>query len=155
MKQKIAKDPSKRLIQINEWVTKIIYSANFFYDAQWLPVRMNIDKWKSQGFEFVNKVQPDNIDFTKEELMHLYYIGNALSEIMLMEKEIQEAAQKQQFEKAALYRDIAIDCRTAFTYAGANTNIVLRLFVQEENKLILKCMDNFFIQNHIKTCLRL
>jgi hypothetical protein len=155
MKHYVPEDATERLEQLNEWTTRVIYSADFFDDEKWLPVRMNITKWKSKGYAFVHRYKPADFDFESIELMQLYYICNAISEIMLCEKESREAGAKQQFEKAALYRDFAKDYKAALTEDGNNSDMMINFFTVEGNQLILKCLDNYFVQQTIRERLRL
>lgn len=146
MKHYVPEDAEERLAQLNEWLTNVIYSEDFFDDERWLPVRMNITKWKSKGYALVQRFKPEDFDFESEELMELYYICNAISEIMLFEKESREAAAKQQYEKATLYRDFSKDRKAALTEEGNNNSMVINFFKLEGNTLILKCIDQYFIQ---------
>lgn len=155
MKHYVPEDAAERLAQLNEWLTKAIYSEDFFEDDKWLPVRMNITKWKSKSYVLVQRFKPEDFDFESEELMMLYYICNAISEIMLFEKESREAGLKQQYEKATLYRDFSKERKAALTEDGNNSDIVINFFAVEGNSLILKCIDQYFIQQTIRERLRL
>lgn len=154
MKHYVPEDPQERLNQLNEWFTKAIFSTDVFNDDKWLPIRLNLSKWKATNFSVLQNVKPEELDFTDHQKGILYFIYNSISEILLFEKEIKLVAGRQQFERAALYRDLSDDCTKALTEEGKQNGWILPFFSMNGQTLILKCVDNYFVQLIIKERLR-
>ena len=155
MKHYVPDDPQERLNQLNEWFTKAIFSADIFNDDKWLPIRLNISKWKAMNFSVLQNVKPYELDFSDHQKGILYFIYNAISEILLFEREIKLVAIRQQFERAALYRDLSDDCNQSLTEEGKQNGWILPFFSLNGQILIFKCVDNYFVQQIIKERLRL
>lgn len=52
MKHHIPDIHDERLDQLNTWFKKALFSEDLFHDARWLPIRLNLSKWKSLGYSF-------------------------------------------------------------------------------------------------------
>ncbi len=155
MKHYIPEEEKDRLYQLNDWLTEIICNKDYFTDEKWLPLRLNLKKWKSLQYTISQNYEPQSNDFADDKLLILYHACNNLSEVLLLQKEIKEVALQQQFEKAALLRDIAMARNMALTDLYVEKKLVIPFFYVTEKLLILKCIDNYFIQAYVKERLRL
>ena len=154
MKHYIPDNEKDRLEQLNDGLTEIICSKDYFIDEKWLPLRLNLRKWKTLHYSISQNHQPFINDFSKIELLRLYHACNNLSEVMLIQKEIKEVILLQQFEKAALLRDIGLDRSLALSDLYKEMKVVIPFFYLSGNRLILKCIDNYFIHQYVKEKLR-
>ena len=155
MKHYIPEDKEERLIQLNEWFTKTLFSYDIFDDEKWLPIRLNLLKWRTNGFTIYPHHKPFLADFSNQEQSIVYFICNSISEILLCKTESKMAATSQHFEKAALYRDFQKDFGKALTENGNKNELILPIFYLEGDTLKLKCLDNCFIQQIIRERLKL
>ena len=155
MKHYVPEDKEERLHQLNEWFTKAIFSENVFKDEEWLPIRLNLSKWKSLGYSIVQNDKPNQGEFSIEESELLYSIYNSISEILLFEKEMKFYGFKQQFDKALLYQNYQKDFTKAFLHQGSQNQIILPFFTYQAENLYLKFIDNYFIKQIIQERIRI
>ena len=115
-------------------------------------------KWKtgiSTGYDFVQNYQPTDNDFNDNEQLIVFQILHAIAESLLFDHEIRVVATKQNFELAALLRDLKKDALQAFTQNGKENQVVIPFFSFNNKVLTLKFVDNYFINQTIRERLRL
>jgi hypothetical protein len=155
MKHYVPEDKEERLHQLNEWFTKALFSESVFKDEEWLPIRLNLSKWKSLGYSIIQKDKPNQGEFSIEESALLYSMYNSISEILLFDKEMKFYGFKQQFDKALLYQNYQKDFTNAFIRQGALNQTILPFFRNDAETLYLKFVDNYFIQQIIRERIRI
>jgi hypothetical protein len=155
MKHYIPEDVTERLEQLNQWFTDLLFSEDFFNNDKWLHIRLNISKWKTDGYDFVQNYQPTESDFDDSEQLIVFQILHAIAESLLFDHEIRVVATKQNFELAALLRDLKKDALQAFTQNGKENQVVIPFFSFNNKVLTLKFVDNYFINQTIRERLRL
>ena len=155
MKHYVPEDKGERLHQLNEWFTKAFFSESVFKDEEWLPIRLNLSKWKSLGYTIIQNDKPNQNDFSIEESAILFAIYNSISEILLFEKEMRFYGYKQQFDKALLYQNYQKELTKAFIHQGSQNQIILPFFTYQQENLYMKFIDNYFIQQIIKERIRI
>jgi hypothetical protein len=155
MKHYVPEDATERLEQLNQWFTDLLFSEDFFNNDKWLHIRLNISKWKTDGYDFVQNYQPTESDFDDSEQLVVFQILHAIAESLLFDHEIRVVATKQNFELAALLRDLKKDALQAFTQNGKENKAVISFFSFTDKVLTLKFVDNYFINQTIRERLRL
>lgn len=155
MKHYVPEDAIERLEQLNQWFTDLLFSEDFFNNDKWLHIRLNISKWKTDGYDFVQNYQPTESDFDDSEQLIVFQILHAIAESLLFDHEIRVVATKQNFELAALLRDLKKDALQAFTQSGKENQVVIPFFSFNNKVLTLKFVDNYFINQTIRERLRL
>ena len=155
MKHYVPEDVTERLEQLNQWFTDLLFSEDFFNNDKWVHIRLNISKWKSDGYDFVQNYQPTKSDFNDSEQLIVFQILHAIAESLLFDHEIRVVATKQNFELAALLRDLNKDALQAFTQNGKENQVVIPFFSFTDKVLIFKFVHNYFINQTIRERLRL
>ena len=154
MRYQIPEDEQERLDQLNGWFTQILCSENYFEDEKWMSIRLNLLKWKEKGFGFRQENQEHFCTFEIEEKLLTYKIFNYLGEILLFEAGIKEAAIKQKFEQASLFRDLKAIAKQHLKTIYEEQTSFIKFFKIENEILVLKHIENYFINQHIKERLR-
>ncbi len=154
MRYQIPNDDQERLTQLNDWVTQILCSEDYYDDEKWISIRLNLAKWKEKGFGFR---QENNGQFGRlnlEEQAIVYRIYNYLSEVLLFEAGIKEAVIKQRFEQASLFRDLKLVAKQQLEAIYEEKPFRIKFFKIENEGLILNHIENYFINQYIKERLR-
>jgi hypothetical protein len=154
MRYQIPEDEQERLDQLNGWFTQILCSQDYFDDEKWMSIRLNLSKWKEKGFGFRQENQEHFCTFEMEEKLLAYRIFNYLSEVLLFEAGIKEAALKQKFEQASLFRDLKVITKQHLKTIYEEQTSFINFFKIENESLVLKHIENYFINQHIKERLR-
>ena len=154
MRYQIPNDEQERLDQLNEWFTQILCSEDYFDDAKWLSIRLNLAKWKEKGFGFRQENQGQFCILDLEELTLVYKIYNYLGEVLLFEMGIKEAVLKQKFEQASLYRDLKVITKHHLKDIYEEQSFIVKFFKIENETLVLKHIENYFINQYIKERIR-
>ncbi len=154
MRYQIPEEEQERLDQLNEWFTQILCSDDYFEDEKWMSIRLNLLKWKEKGFGFRQENQGQFFSLDLEEQNLVYRIYNYLGEVLLFEAGIKEAVLKQKFEQASLYRDLKVITKQHLNVIYEEQSFVVKFFKIENESLVLKHIENFFINQYIKERLR-
>lgn len=154
MRYQIPDDEQERLNQLNEWFTQILCSEDYFDDEKWMSIRLNLAKWKEKGFGFRQENQGQFCSMDLEEQKLTYRIYNYLSEVLLFEMGIKEAVLKQRFEQASLYRDLKVISKQDLKDIYEEHSFIVKFFKIENETLVLKHIENNFINRHIKERIR-
>ena len=154
MRYQIPQDDEERLDQLNEWFTQILCSEDYFDDEKWMSIRLNLSKCKEKGFGFRQENLGQFCSLNLEEQNLTYRIYNYLGEILLFEMGIKEAVLKQRFEQASLYRDLKVITKQQLKDIYKEQPVVIKFFKIENETLVLKHIENYFINQYIKERLR-
>ena len=154
MRYQIPEEEQERLDQLNEWFTQILCSEDYFEDEKWMSIRLNLAKWNEKGFGFRQENQGQFCSLNLEQQNLSYRIYNYLSEVLLFEMGIKEAVLKQRFEQASLYRDLKMITKQHLKDIYNEQPIVIKFFKIENETLVLKHIENYFINQYIKERLR-
>ena len=154
MRYQIPDDEQERLDQLNEWFTQILCSEDYFDDEKWLSIRLNLAKWKEKGFGFRQENQGQFRSMDLEEQNLTYRIYNYLGEVLQFEMGIKEAVLKQRFEQASLYRDLKVITKQHLKDIYEENSFIVKFFKIENETLVLKHIENNFINRHIKERIR-
>ena len=109
MKLQLTDQEAERLNQLNNWFMEIICSKSYFDDEKWINIRLNLAKWKELGYNFRQEKSIENRCYSMDEILFVNRMLNYQSEMLLFDGGIRESVIKQNFEKAALYRDLKIE----------------------------------------------
>ncbi len=150
MRYQIPDDEQERLDQLNEWFTQILCSEDYYEDEKWLSIRLNLAKWKEKGFGFRQENQCQFCSLDLEEQNLVYKIYNYLGEVLLFEMGIKEAVLKQRFEQASLYRDLKVITKQHLKGIYEEKSFFVKFFKIESETLVLKHIENYFINQYIK-----
>ena len=155
MGYQIPDNDQERLELLNESLIKLICSEDYFDDEKWVMVRLNLDKWKRIGY----RLKFENINlgnsFKEDEIIFLLRVYNLISEVLLFQYGIKECVKTQNFEQAALYRDLAKIYRKSLADKLKNAPAPICLFDLKGNKLVMKFIENYFINQHLMDRFRL
>ena len=155
MGYQIPDNDQERLELLNESLIKLICSEDYFDDEKWVMIRLNLDKWKSMGYSLkFEKINLGN-SLKEDELLFLLRIYNLISEVLLFQYGIKECVKTQNFEQAALYRDLAIVYRKALADQVKNAPANIYLFDLKGHKLIMRFIENYFVNQHLMDRFRL
>ena len=154
MRYQIPEEEQERLDQLNEWFTQILCSEDYFDDAKWLSIRLNLTKWRDKGYHFKQEFRSDENTFELNEQALVYKIYNYLGEVMLMESQMRESAHRQKFDLAKLYQDLKQLAKQELNIIKEEGFFPIRFFRFENEAIILKHIENYFINQDIKERLR-
>ena len=155
MGYQIPDNEQERLDLLNESLIKLICSEDYFDDEKWVMIRLNLDKWKRKGYNLKFENITHFNSFKEDELLFLLRIYNLISEILLFQHGIKECVKNQEFEQAALYRDLGKVYKKTLADKYQNKPSKLYLFELKGNKLLMKFIANFFVNQHLMDRLRL
>jgi hypothetical protein len=155
MGYQIPDNDQERLELLNESLIKLICSEDYFDDEKWVMIRLNLDKWKRKGYSLkFENIIPKN-SFKEDEKIFLLRIYNLISEVLLFQHGIRECVKNQEFEQAALYRDLSIVYKKTLADKYQNKPSHICLFDLKGNKLVMKFIENYFINQHLMDRFRL
>ena len=155
MSYQIPDNDQERLELLNESLIKLICSEDYFDDEKWVMVRLNLDKWKRMGYSLkFEKINLGN-SFKEDELLFLLSIYNLISEILLFQYGIKECVNNQEFEQAALYRDLGKVYKKSLAEQYKNKPSELCVFDLKGNKLVMKFIENYFVNQYLMDRFRL
>jgi hypothetical protein len=154
MRYQIPEDEQERLDQLNEWFTQILCKDDYFNDEKWLPIRLNLAKWRDKKYTYRQEFLSDPNSFDLKEQALVYKIYNYLGEVMLLDAKMREAAHRQKFDLAILYQDLTKLAKQELENIHTETLPTIRFFKIENEGLVLKHIENYFINQDIKERLR-
>jgi hypothetical protein len=96
-----------------------------------------------------------NNTFKEDEIIFLLRVYNLISEVLLFQYGIKECVKTQNFEQAALYRDLAKVYRKALADKIKNAPANICLFDLKGHKLVMKFVENYFVNQHLMDRFRL
>ena len=155
MGYQIPDNDQERLELLNESLIKLICSEDYFDDEKWIMVRLNLDKWKSMGYSLKFENIKLKNTFKEDEIIFLLRVYNLISEVLLFQYGIKECVKTQNFEQAALYRDLAKVYRKALADKLKNAPANICLFDLKGHKLVMKFIENYFVNQHLMDRFRL
>jgi len=155
MGYQIPDNDQERLELLNESLIKLICSEDYFDDEKWVMIRLNLDKWKRMGYSLKFENIKLNNTFKEDEIIFLLRVYNLISEVLLFQYGIKECVKTQNFEQAALYRDLAKVYRKALADKLKNAPAHICLFDLKGHKLIIKFIENYFVNQHLMDRFRL
>jgi hypothetical protein len=155
MGYQIPDNDQERLELLNESLIKLICSEDYFDDEKWVMIRLNLDKWKRMGYSLKFEKIKLNNTFKEDEIIFLLRVYNLISEVLLFQYGIKECVKTQNFEQAALYRDLAKVYRKALADKLKNAPANICLFDLKGNKLVMKFVENYFVNQHLMDRFRL
>jgi len=149
MGYQIPENDQERLELLNESLIKLICSEDYFDDEKWVMVRLNLDKWKRKGYSL--KFENINLgkSFEEDDLIFLLRIYNLISEVLLFQYGMKECAKNQEFEQAAIYRDLVKVYKKTLADKYQNKPSHISLFDLKGNKLVMKFIENYFVNKHL------
>ena len=155
MGYQIPDNDQERLELLNESLIKLICSEDYFDDEKWVLIRLNLDKWKRKGYslKFENIVIHNS--FKEDEISFLLRMYNIISEILLFQYGIKECVKNQEFEQAALYRDLGKVYKKSLAEQYKNKPSEICVFDLKGNKLVMKFIENYFVNQHLMDRFRL
>lgn len=155
MGYQIPDNEQERLELLNESLIKLICSDDYFDDEKWVMIRLNLDKWKRKGYSLKFETINLNNSFKEDETLFILRVYNLISEILLFQHGIKECVKNQEFEQAALYRDLGMVYKKTLTDKYQNKPSKIYLFDLKGNKLVMKFIENYFVNQHLMDRFRL
>ena len=96
----------ERLDQLNRLLTEFVFRFERMEEDNLLLIKMNISKWKSEGYTINLRGLSALIPVDRDQLINLYKAYSIIGELLLFRREQDNAVKKQEFEKAAQNRDM-------------------------------------------------
>ena len=155
MGYQIPDNEQERLELLNESLIKLICSEDYFDDEKWVLIRLNLDKWKRKGYSLKFENIVINNSFKDDEISFLLRMYNIISEILLFQYGIKECVKNQEFEQAALYRDLGKVYKKSLVEQYKNKPREICVFDLKGNKLVMKFIENYFVNQHLMERFRL
>ena len=155
MGYQIPDNEQERLELLNESLIKLICSEDYFDDEKWVLIRLNLDKWKRKGYSLKFENIVINNSFKEAEISFLLRMYNIISEILLFQYGIKECVKNQEFEQAALYRDLGKVYKKSLAEQYKNKPSEICVFDLKGNKLVMKFIENYFVNQHLMDRFRL
>ena len=155
MGYQIPENEQERLQLLNESLIKLICSEDYFDDEKWVMIRLNLDKWDRRGYILKIENITTNNSFKEDEILFLLRVYNLISEILLFQYGMKECAKNQEFEQAALYRDLGKVYKKTLAEKYKNKPSQIFLFDLKGNKLVMKFIENYFVNQHLMDRFRL
>ena len=155
MKLQLTDQEAERLNQLNNWFMEIICSKSYFDDEKWINIRLNLAKWKELGYNFRQEKSIENRCYSMDEILFVNRMLNYHSEMLLFDVGQRESVIKQNFEKAALYRDLKIETIEHLSELYEKRYFTVRFFkIINSNTILMEPIENHFINQHILERLR-
>ena len=146
---KVSNDPFERLGQLNALLTEFIFHFDRLDQDKLLLIKLNISKWKSAGYTFsvASHAEPIQEDYVQQ--ISLYKAYGIIGELLLFRKEQDVAVRKQEFEKAAHYRDMQKHQYEKLQALHTQLSTPIPFFSFTPNQLEMSLIEQYFLSEYI------
>ena len=106
----VSDNTNERLDQLNVLMTELIFHFEIFDKDKLLLLKMNLTKWKLQGFAIsaVEDTEPIPLEPAQEIILFKAY--NIIGECLLFRKTKEEAVQRQDYTSAGDFKAMELAC---------------------------------------------
>jgi hypothetical protein len=145
----VSDDPIERLDQLNTLLTEFVFHFDRLDENKILLIKLNLTKWKSAGYSVRLQDNTKSIPDDHNHRITLYKTYSIIGELLLFRKEQDAAVRKQEFEKAAQYRDMQkLQYEKLQTlYLALPTPILF--FSCTSNQLEMRLIEQYFLSEYI------
>lgn len=155
MTYQVPDNENQRLEQLNQYFNALLCSEDYFNDEKWIFIRLNLSKWESTGYTIELQTQNSIEAFNIEEQYFTQKLYSLINQVLLFACKTAESARNQEFEQAALYRDLGKEYRKRLCQLHENIPIRLYFFEAAGQRLKMKFIDNYFVSENVKERLRI
>jgi hypothetical protein len=146
---KVSNDPIERLGQLNALLTEFIFHFDRLNQDKLLLIKLNISKWKSAGYTFSVASHAEPVQEDHDQQISLYKAYGIIGELLLFRKEQDVAVKKQEFEKAAHYRDMQKHQYEKLKVLHTQLSSPISFFSFTPNQLEMSLIDQYFLSEYI------
>jgi hypothetical protein len=150
----VSDDPIERLDQLNSLLTEFVFHFDRLDENKILLIKLNLSKWKSAGYSVRLEGNTESILDDHNHRTNLYKTYSIIGELLLFRKEQDVAVRKQEFEKAAHYRDMQkLQYEKLQTLYLALSAPIL-FFSCTSNQLEMRLIEQYFLSDYILNKIR-
>jgi hypothetical protein len=146
---KVSNDPIERLGQLNALLTEFIFHFDRLNQDKLLLIKLNISKWKSAGYTFSVASHAESVQEDHDQQISLYKAYGIIGELLLFRKEQDVAVKKQEFEKAAYYRDMQKHQYEKLQVIHTQLLTLIPFFSFTDNQLEMSLIEQYFLSEYI------
>jgi len=146
---KVSNDPIKRLGQLNALLTEFIFHFDRLDQDKLLLIKLNISKWKSAGYTFSVASHAEPVEEDHDQQISLYKAYGIIGELLLFRKEQDVAVKKQEFEKAAHYRDMQKHQYEKLKVLHTQLSSPISFFSFTSHELKMNQIEQYFLSEYI------
>lgn len=151
----VSDDTNERLDQLNVLMTELIFHFENFDKDKLLLLKMNLSKWKSEGFTFSAVTDTEPIPLEPEQEIILFKAFSLIGECLLFRKSKEEAAQHQDYTSAGDFKAMELACFDKLQSLQLSLASALPFFRYADSYLYLRPIEHFFINQFIREKLEL
>jgi hypothetical protein len=146
---KVSNDPIERLGQLNALLTEFVFHFDRLDQDKLLLIKLNISKWKSAGYTVSVASVAEPVQEDHDQLISLYKAYGIIGELLLFRKEQDVAVKKQEFEKAAYYRDMQKHQYEKLQVLHTQLSSPLPFFSFTSHELKMNQIEQYFLSEYI------
>ncbi len=146
---------NERLNQLNVLMTELIFHFENFDKDKLLLLKMNLTKWKSQGFTIsaVSDTEPIPLEPAQEIILFKAY--SLIGECLFFRKSKEEAVQRQDYTSAGKFKAMELACFDKLQALQLTLPSELPWFLYADSYLYLRPIEHFFLNQFIREKLEL
>lgn len=149
MHYQVSDNAIERLDQLNRLLTEFVFRFDRMEEENLLLIKMNISKWKSDGYIIMLRSLSTPIPINLDQLITLYKAYSIIGEILLFRREQDDAVKKQEFEKAAQNRDMQKNHYEKLQILYMEMLTPIPYFSFSSNQLEMTVIDQHFLSDYI------
>ena len=149
MKFQVSDNAVARLDQLNRLLTEFVFRFDRMEEENLLLIKMNISKWKSDGYSIMLRGLSAPIPVDLDHLITLYKAYSIVGEILLFRSEQDAAVKKQEFEKAAQNRDMQKNLYEKLQKLYIEILTPIPFFSFSSNQLEMSLIEQHFLSDYI------
>ncbi len=140
----------ERLDQLNRLLTEFVFRFERKEEDNLLLIKMNISKWKSDGYTINLRGLSAPIPVDRDQLITLYKAYSIIGELLLFRREQDDAVKKQEFEKAAQNRDMQKHLYEKLQLLHLEMLTPIPFFSFTSNQLEMSLIEQHFLSDYIQ-----
>lgn len=145
----VSDDTTERLNQLNALTTELVFGFDQPDENKCLLAKMNLSKWKAIGYSISVVADAAPAILNSADHLILYNAFNIIGELLLFRKEQNAAVIKQDYEKAAHFRDRQKQLLENLKVLHATLASPIPFFSTEGNLLSLGHIDQHYVKAYI------
>jgi len=139
----------ERLDQLNRLLTEFVFRFDRMEEDNLLLIKMNISKWKSDGYTIKLRGLSATIPVHRDQLITLYKAYSIIGELLLFRREQDAAVKKQEFEIAAQNRDMQKHHYEKLQMLHMEMSTPIPFFSFTSNQLEMSLIEQHFLSDYI------
>jgi hypothetical protein len=146
----VSDDAMERLDQLNTLFTEFVFHFDRMDENKLILIKMNLSKWKSAGYTLMLKGNAAPTLDKFDQQITLYNAYAMIGELLLFRKEQDASVKKQEFEKAAQFRDLQKKEYEKLQALHSHLSSPIPFFSFTANQLELCQIDQYFLSAYIQ-----